>query len=467
VTVRRDGPGPVARTLGACAALSVLAVCSTRCGSNAGTPSPGASATPTPLEAAREKIRHVVVVMQENRSFDHYFGTFPGAEGIPMAGGVPTVCVPDPSDGSCVKPYHDPRDTNQGGPHDAEAAVGDVDGGRMDGFIRTFLAARSCVEPEDPGCAVVGRRRDVMGYHDEREIPSYWAYARSFVLQDHMFEANASWSLPAHLFLVSNWSARCSSADPMSCVNDLDDPVRLDAPGRDPVPYAWTDVTYLLHQKNVSWAYYLDDGAQPDCADHPATCVDLRPEVPSIWNPLPGFATVRDDGEQGNVRRLADFFDAAAKGTLPAVAWIMPSLAHSEHPASSVNVGQAYVTGLVNAIMRGPSWGSTAIFLSWDDWGGFYDHVPPPSVDRNGYGLRVPGIVISPYARQGFVDHQVLSTDAYNKFIEDLFLGGQRIDPATNGRPDPRPGVRESAPGLGDLLADFDFTQPPRAPLVL
>jgi phospholipase C len=145
----------------------------------------------------------------------------------------------------------------------------------------------------------------------------------------------------------------------------------------------------------------------------------------------------------------------------------MPSDVHSEHPPNLVGAGQAYVTVLINAIMKGPSWESTAIFLSWDDWGGFYDHVPPPGVDANGYGLRVPGIVISPYAKQGFIDHQILSGDAYNKFIEDLFLGGQRIDPRTNGRPDPRPDVRESATGLGDLLADFDFTQPARPPLVL
>src|SRR5439155_872099 len=102
-----------------------------------------------------------------------------------------------------------------------------------------------------------------------------------------------------------------------------------------------------------------------------------------------------------------------------------------------------------------------------DDWGGFYDHVVPPTVDANGYGLRVPGLVISPYARQGFVDHQVLSFDAYLAFIEDDFPGGDRLDPRTDGRPDPRPNVREVASILGDLTADFDFSQPPRAPVVL
>ena len=152
---------------------------------------------------------------------------------------------------------------------------------------------------------------------------------------------------------------------------------------------------------------------------------------------------------------------------MSAVSWVVPNGKVSEHPPALVSVGQAYVTGLVNAIMQGPDWDSTAIFLAWDDWGGFYDHVTPPSIDANGYGLRVPGIVISPFAKTGFIDHQTLSFDAYLKFIEDDFLGGARIDPATDGRPDSRPDVRENASQLGDLAQDFDFSQSPRAPLVL
>jgi phospholipase C len=149
------------------------------------------------------------------------------------------------------------------------------------------------------------------------------------------------------------------------------------------------------------------------------------------------------------------------------VSWITPSQPNSEHPPASVREGQAWVTNLVNAVMKSPDWNSTAIFLSWDDWGGFYDHVVPPNVDGNGYGLRVPSIVISPYAKRGFIDHQTLSHDAFLKFIEDDFLGGARLDPATDGRPDPRPDVRENATPLGNLVEDFDFTQPPRPPLVL
>jgi phospholipase C len=149
------------------------------------------------------------------------------------------------------------------------------------------------------------------------------------------------------------------------------------------------------------------------------------------------------------------------------VSWIAPTQANSDHPPANLATGQAYVTNLINTIMKSPDWDSTAIFLAWDDWGGFYDHVVPPKVDQNGYGLRVPALAISPYAKQGFIDHQTLSFDAYNKFIEDDFLGGSRLDPATDGRPDPRPDVRENASILGNLAADFDFSQPPRPAVLL
>jgi phospholipase C len=125
------------------------------------------------------------------------------------------------------------------------------------------------------------------------------------------------------------------------------------------------------------------------------------------------------------------------------------------------------VTALINAAMKSPDWDSTAIFLSWDDWGGFYDHVVPPQVDENGYGLRVPALVISAYAKKGFVDHQTLSFDAYDKFIEDDFLDGERLDPKTDGRPDPRPDVRENEAILGNLWKDFNFNQSPRRPVIL
>jgi phospholipase C len=411
-------------------------------------------------------IRHVIVIMQENRSFDSYFGTYPGADGLPK-----DVCVPNPKTGGCDRPYHDPHLLNRGGPHTVGNEAADVGGGRMNGFVKEAERAQQCVDPTSPWCRKHGKV-DVMGYHDAREIPNYWDYARNYVLQDHMFEPSASWSLPAHLFMVSGWSARCANLNPDSCTNDLKHPAQPPAFGRTetaPALYAWTDLTYLLYRHHVSWRYYVMRGTEPDCPTGAIRChaVLQTPRTPGIWNPLPYFETVQQDGQTQNVTALKNYFTDARNGTLPAVSWVTPDGSVSEHPPALVSAGEAYVTRLINAAMTGPEWKSTAIFLAWDDWGGFYDHVVPPVVDANGYGLRVPGLVISPYARKGYIDHQILSFDAYAKFIEDDFLGGQRLDPKTDGRPDPRPDVRERAPVLGDLAKDFDFDQKPRPPLVL
>ena len=417
------------------------------------------------------KIEHVVVIMQENRSFDHYFGTFPGADGIPLRNGVPTVCLPDPLHQTCRRPFHDPRDANAGGPHGTGDAYADIDGGRMDGFIARVERPVTCPPGSTRHACDPAYVPDVVGYHTAQEIPNYWAYARHFVLQDHLFTPTLSWSLPAHMFMVSEWSAICARAgDPSSCHNAIQDIAVPGATPQDKPPdYAWTDLTYLLHKAGVSWGYYVFPGTEPDCADDDPTCPSVyqMPQTPGIWNPLPWFDTVKDDGQLGNIQAISNFYAQAAAGTLPAVSWVIPNGMVSEHGPALVSAGESYVTGLVNTVMSSPDWKSTAIFLSWDDWGGFYDHVAPPRVDVNGYGLRVPGIVISPYARKGFVDHQVLSQDAYVKFIEDDFLGGLRLDPATDGRPDPRPDVREDARVLGDLRRDFDFAQKPRPPMIL
>ena len=172
----------------------------------------------------------------------------------------------------------------------------------------------------------------------------------------------------------------------------------------------------------------------------------------------------------GRIRPYDDFFARAAAGTLPQVSWIVPVGVRSEHPPHNIGRGQAWVTRVLNAIMTGPrrQWLRTAIFLTWDDWGGFYDHVPPIPIDEGGYGIRVPGIAISPWVKRGLnVDHQTLSFDAYLKLIEDRFLGGQRLDGQNEGWPDPRPTIREDVSVLGDLRNEFDFAQQPIPPLVL
>jgi phospholipase C len=417
------------------------------------------------------KIRHVVIIMQENRSFDSYFGTYPGADGIPMQNGVPTVCSPDPKTHVCVRPYHDRSDRNAGGPHDTVDAIHDINGGKMDGFEAQARKGRfvSCHNTDNPGCSLTPSKPDVMGYHDWHEIPNYWDYARNFVLQDHMFEAEDSWSLPAHLSLVSGWSARCSKhGDPLSCTSTPNAPFGASGGGQK-VDYPWTDLTWLLHRYHVSWRYYVANGSQPDCTHSQMFCqqVPQSAHTPGIWNPLPRFDDVQQDHQLGNIQPVGDFYRAAHDGKLAAVSWITPSQASSEHPPSLITAGQTHVTRLINSIMEGPDWSSTAIFLSWDDWGGFYDHVKPPRVDGEGYGLRVPSLVISPYARQGYIDHQTLSSDAYLKFIEDDFLHGQRINPRTDGRPDSRPSVRENVKILGNIGNDFDFSQKPKPPLIL
>jgi phospholipase C len=425
-----------------------------------------ASATTAPASEPQgiHKIKHVIVIMQENRSFDTYFGTFPGADGIPMENGQPAACVPDPANGGCVKPFVDHNDRNGGGPHLAAAATADIDSGKMDGFVKEAeFGKKACSDPTNPACvqAANAKGAQVMGYHTQSDIPNYWAYAKDFVLQDHMFENVASWSLPMHLGLVSGWSAECKSpTDPMSCTSNLQAQVW----GKNKTtstPYAWTDITYLLHKNHVSWGYYLDGGAAG------VSFGAKSPGVPYIWNVLPGFTDLQETGQSGNVQNLTNFFIQAKSGTLPAVSWIMPSVADSEHPPALVSQGQSYVTNIINAVMKSKDWKSSAIFLSWDDWGGFYDHIRPPTVDANGYGLRVPAIVISPYARKGYIDHQTLSHDAYLKFIEDDFMKGQRLNPATDGRPDSRPDVRENMAQLGNLVKDFNFKQKPRAPVVL
>jgi phospholipase C len=469
----------LAAALAACTASGVKAPAPAR---PKATPSGQVSGGPNGtyvVPAGIHKIKHVIIVMQENRSFDSYFGTFPGAAGFPMRRGVPAVCVPKPG-GGCTRPYHDLADRNGGGPHGEDNAVADVAGGKMNGFIRQRDAAKTaCAVLTDPACAAT-LTDDVMGYHTAAEIPNYWKYAQGFALDDHMFEPVKSWSLPDHLYQVSAWSAKCRNRSAMSCVNDIVGPYGTNqfqravdrelATGKTSINLAWTDITWLLYAHKVSWAYYIQAGVQPDCANDSAmTCAAVKQNAltPGIWNPLPLFGDVRKDHQLGNIQSLDSYFHAAQTGTLPAVSWVTPSGPNSDHPPSSVHRGQAYVTAVINAAMKSPDWNSTAIFLAWDDWGGFYDNAVPPAVDQNGYGLRVPAITISPYARHGFIDHQTLSSDAYLKFIEDDFLHHQRLNPKTDGRPDSRPDVRENARILGNLASDFDFNQKPRPPMLL
>jgi phospholipase C len=357
------------------------------------------AASGAPQSRNATPIQHVIIIMQENRSFDSYFGTFPGAQGAPK-----NTCVPlDPSNPNtgCVAPFHDQHDVNAGGPHSASSAQQDADNGiatqKMDGFILTqtnALSQQCKAKAKDCPLYVPGTdRHDVMGYHTAAELPNYWAYATNFVLQDELFEGVRGWSFASHLDLTSEWSAECTNPlDVATCAtNPIGSP-----PNGNKVLYPWVNLFQLLDLNGVSWKYYLATGTEPDCDDDAMTC---DPQVQnngilSLWNPAPGFASVQAQGPAylaSHNPPLDQFLVDIKAGTLPQVSWIVPSNEFSEHPVAGITAGQEYVTSLINAVMQSPYWSNTAIFLAWDDWGGFYDHFIPPIVDMNGTSTPVQG----------------------------------------------------------------------------
>jgi phospholipase C len=383
-----------------------------------------------------DKIDHFVFIMQENRSFDSYFGTYPGADGIPQ-----NITLVDPWDQSIVKPYHDINNDNFDGPHGWENAQADINNGKMDGFLKEAYKRYSAgaVINRTPG----SDPREVMGWHDYHEIPNYWNYAGLYVLQDQMFESIASYSLPAHLYKLAAQSGGYTG---------FNQPY--------PTSFNFPEITELLTSGSITWKYYVTSGNTPDNKGQAIGSEAEQKDDPTqytYWNPLPAFPKMWDDPNQrSRVVDTAQFYQDAAAGNLPQVSWIQPFFGSrlSEHPGfgGGVKDGMSYVTGLVNAIMQSPNWNSTAIFIAWDDWGGFYDHVKPPKVDEFGYGIRVPGLVISPYARQGYIDHKTYSFESWLKIVEKRF----KVASMTARDRDAL-----------DMTDAFDFTQQPRAPVVL
>ena len=378
-----------------------------------------------------EKIQHFIFIMQENRSFDSYFGTYPNAEGLP-----PGICLADPAGGPCISPHHDANDVNRGGPHNWSNAQADINQGAMDGYLRqsfaNFKPGANCTPPA-PDCSPGADPRDVMGWHDQREISNYWSYANLFVLQDRLFESVASYSLPAHLYMLAAQSGGYIGTGQSQ-----------------PTTYNFPEITELLTSGKIDWKYYVTSGSSPGTLDGDPE--DLAPHKYGFWNPLPAFPAVKNDPTQW--ARLVDsatFFTDAMNGALPQVSWVIPSSPVSEHPPAKISSGMSYVTSLINAVMQSPQWSSSAIFISWDDWGGFYDHVAPPPVDQYGFGIRVPGLIISPYARQGFIDHKTYSFESWLRIVEERF-GIAPMQARDNN--------------ALDMSDAFDFSQQPRDPVV-
>jgi phospholipase C len=464
---------------------------------------PWPASAQTQLQAAQAHIQHVIIIVQENRSFDHYFGTYPGANGIPVdASGTPTTCYPQAT-GGCLYPFHDGHNQNGASTHSAPASIADIGTTKaktwpMKGFLlnQQNNYADSCLSNPAPWCAAA-KRNDAIGYHNRSDLPNYWAYADHFMLQDAMFAPAAAWSGPTHLYDVSAWSATCTDPeDPLSCTGTINLPLDF----MNNAHFAWSQLVDLMDRARVSWKYYIAEGKAPDCDDGEADCPpqSIGPTTRNYWNPLPGFQEVQDnDAATGgaytasHIQKIDQYYLDTTNCALPVVSWFVPDDPVSEHPPADITAGMQYVTGLVNAIMNSPCgyWNNTVIFLTWDDWGGFFDHVVPPVSDlgangqRMGYGIRVPGLILSPWVKPGVIDHQTMSFDAYQRFIEDLFLNGARIGGFGGQRPDSRPVIRENlttvstqtsptafnGPSIrvGNLLNDFNFSQSPLPPLIL
>ncbi len=248
--------------------------------------SPASSSSPASasMPAGLEKIQHFVFIMQENRSFDHYFGTYPGANGIPQG-----VAEKDPKDGKMVTPFHDTSDINRGGPHDWDNAQGAINNGKMDGYLNeSYKAENPNGVFANPLVAAGKDPKDVMGYHDYHEIPNYWNYARLYVLQDAMFESVASYSLPAHLYMLAAQSGGYYSMTGQAM----------------PSTYNFPEITELLTSGKVDWKYYVTAGTEPDTEDaHVVGSPSQEQQEPgkySYWNPLPAFSHIQNNPSERN-----------------------------------------------------------------------------------------------------------------------------------------------------------------------
>lgn len=419
--------------------------------------------------AQTSKIQHVVFIVQENHSFDNYFGTYPGAKGFPpgllvqsnpnqtssvayapfrLSDSTPVYLVGDElapgisdpeqlaaSTSNPFLPHHltseaPPLLTNAWG-----AAHLAYDNGKMDGFI-----------------TAQGDNPQTMGYYDRTDIPYYWDYADHYVLADNFFSSMLGPTLPNHLYIASGASGPVNVKGTYAWLTNKT--IVGDLGGSYPyesLQLSWATLAQELSTKNMSWNWYSGD---PD------------PTSPSAWDVLPMFTYFQQNPSQltEHVKNTQYFGSDIKAGKLGAVSWIMPGswappgypagcagIDTSEHPPARVDCGMDYVSYLVNTIMQSPSWNSTAIVVTWDDWGGFYDGVAPPQVDKFGLGFRVPTLVISPWVKPHFIDHTQYEFASMLRLAETLFNL-------------PTLGTRDA--NTNDMLSMFDFAQTPLPPLI-
>jgi phospholipase C len=374
---------------------------------------------------SRYPIKHIIFIVKENRSFDNLFGAFPGADGTTQA---------QISTGRIIKLGHTPDRLLLDVGHAGAAASLAVNYGRMNRFNLLPGALQNGHDVAD-------------SQYQQSDIPNYWRYASIFTLDDHFFSTIMGPSFPNHLITVGASSA-----------NTVDNPRGqfLHAWGCDGGPHSVVDginpngTTFLtrpcfnfqtlpdeLQRAHISWKYF----APPAFGSG------------YVWSALDAIKHIRYGPLwKTNVQPPGTFLKDLATGHLPHVSWLVTSSQLSDHPPAAICVGESWSVRVINAVMRSRYWKDSAIFVTWDDFGGFYDHVAPPRQDLISLGPRVPTIVISPYARSHFVDHTQLDFDSLLKFVEDDY----GLPPLT---------ARDR--NAGSILSSFDFQQAPRPPLTL
>ncbi len=379
-------------------------------------PALGATATTTTTTtartntAARTPIKHFVTLLQENHSFDNYFGTYPGANGIP-----PNVCMPEdpvhPSAG-CVKPHAIGSTGSQALADNRNVFAAQYAGGAMSGFV-SALSTRGVTSSI------------AMAHYEEKDISYYWELAGRYVLFDRYFSSAHGGSVWNHMFWMTG-----TPGNPLA--------EKTPAAGYGSLPTIFD----RLQAKGISWKVYVQN-YQP----HATYRTNGREPAQVIRDPLLAYARYIDNPKLfAHIVPVDDYYTDLANGTLPAVSYIIPA-GPSEHPPGSVQSGEAFVRNLITSLKRSSVWSTSAFMWSYDDWGGWYDHVAPPQVDAFGLGFRVPALLVSPYAKRGYVDHTQLDHTSVLKFIEDNW----GLAPLS---------TRDRA--ANDIVSALDFRQPPR-----
>ncbi len=394
------------------------------------------TATPTPVPTSHSPsgtIKHMVFFVKENRTFDNYFGTYPGANGARFA---------TDSAGKLVPLQHE-QDVLAGDiDHSSAAARQAYDNGKMDDFDQLAFFSAQTGQPQQSH-SPYGNNSLTQFY--QSDIPNYWTYAQNFVLGDHMFSSLMGPSFPNHLYTIAAQSGGAidnpeSSGAAWGC-DAANEQVQIQASnGSTTLGDACFNFTTLadeLDAKGYSWRYY----APPAGSDGGY-----------IWSSFDAIKHIRYGPDWKYVVPTEQFLSDATKGNLPNVSWIATPSNVSEHPLASVCVGENWTVQMLNALMQGPDWSSTAVFLTWDDFGGFYDHVPPQQIDSYGLGYRVPFLIISPYAKKNYIDHTQFEFSSMLRFAEDE-LG--------------LPTLTNRDKRANNMMDAFDFTQSPRSPLIL